>query len=219
MPGAGDVMDAVGVGVREPDESLGEVAGVGRAADLVLDDDDLVERASEVEHRGHEVLAVHAKKPGRADDEVARVVRRGLDLAGQLRLAVPRQRVDLVGFDVGQLLRAVEDVVGRDVDHARAAVRGRSGDVAGALAVDAHRELGLRLSAVDVGIGGAVEDCVGTVLPDGVRHGVGVRHVELRMRQAGHVEVRLRRGSQHVMAEHAAGPQHQELHRAQPSSP
>ena len=99
-PGGGDVVDAVLVALDQQRERLREVAGVGRARDLVGDDDHLGLLGGHPQHRLDEVRAADAEQPRRADDEVARVgdLRRGL--AGLLRAAVGRDRARQVGLDV-----------------------------------------------------------------------------------------------------------------------
>ena len=73
------------------DERVREVAGERRAADLVVDDAELVALAREPQHGGDEVAAVGAEQPGGADDRV-RAGRGGGDrvLAGELGAAVAR---------------------------------------------------------------------------------------------------------------------------------
>ena len=106
-----------------------EMADIGRAAALVVDDRDLVALGAETQHRAHEVVARPAEEPRRADDP--RVVARGR-LTVQLRPPVGRQRIRCVRLDVRLALAAVEDVVGGEVRRAarrarrRAACRRRS---------------------------------------------------------------------------------------------
>ena len=131
-PGGGHVVDAVLEPLDQADDAVGEVPGVGRRADLVVDDEDLVLVGGEAQHRLDEVAAADPEEPGGADDEVARVGGRGRLLAGELGAAVGGERRRLVALDVGRALGAVEDVVGGDVDDAGADRRGGGGDVAGA---------------------------------------------------------------------------------------
>ena len=89
--GSGHVVDAVLDPLDQPDDAIGEVPGVGRRADLVADDQHLAlvaARRSIVSTK----FAAGAEQPGRADDEVALVGRRGRLLAGQLGAAVGRER-------------------------------------------------------------------------------------------------------------------------------
>src|SRR5207244_6089726 len=94
---------------------LGEVPNVGRAAPLVVDDANLLLPLAELEHRAHEVLAGRPEEPGAANDPAV------VDLAfpGELRSSVERERVRLVGLDVGLALLPVADVVRREVDDRR----------------------------------------------------------------------------------------------------
>ncbi len=153
-PGAvafgGDVPDAL----RQLDQlpgRLGEMADVGGAASLVVDDRDLVALPAEPEHRAHEVAARPPVQPRAAHDPGVRA--RG-GLAVELRPPVDRPRARLVRLDVRLALAAVEDVVAREVDERRAERRG----VPRPLDVDSPGRSRIGLRRVDVGPGGRVDD-------------------------------------------------------------
>ena len=69
-----------------------EMAGVGRAAELVVDHRDLVALGAEPQHRVDEVLAVRAEHPRGADDRVDRATRRHRELARELGAPVGADR-------------------------------------------------------------------------------------------------------------------------------
>jgi hypothetical protein len=100
-------------------------------------------------------------------------------LARELRAPVGADRVHRVGLEPRHALGAVEDVVRRDVDDARAGLGRRARDVAGALAVHRGRRGLGRLGAVDVGPRGAVDHRARLRRRDDAAHVVGVRDVEL----------------------------------------
>ena len=94
--------------------------------------------------------------------------RQHLLLAGELALAVGRQRRRGVGLAVcprrARRVAAgapVEDVVAGDVEHRQARLARRPRQQAGALGVDREGLLAVALGAVDVGPGGAVDQRVG----------------------------------------------------------
>ena len=150
VAGRRDVVDAV----RQLDDGRhrrGEMPGVGRAAALVVDDRDLVALGAEPEHRPDEVVPDRPEEPRGADDPRLAA---GGRLAVELRAAVGAERIRRVGLDVRLALRAVEDVVGREVDE-RHAERGR---VLRAADVDRRRALRVVLGAVDVRPGRRVQD-------------------------------------------------------------
>ena len=99
-PSAGHVVEAEVFAIEQPHDPSGEMPGVGRAADLVASRPRPRRGPREAEHRLDEVAPADPEQPRGADDEVARVGGRGLELAGELRLAVDRDRADLVGLDV-----------------------------------------------------------------------------------------------------------------------
>ena len=182
--GSGAVVGAVG-GVRPQhvEDGLGHVACEGQAAQLVVDDRDLLEPVLGVgdavgqrPHRLDEVAAL-ADDPGAAHDVVARAAGHG-DVAGGLGLAVDGQRAEglVLRVDLG---RAVEDVVGRHVDQgdpvlgAGPGEQGRAGRVG---LPGGHAALG-GLGPVHRGVGAAVDH--GAVeRPVVLRVGVRIGHVE-----------------------------------------
>ncbi len=182
--GAGAVVGAVGrVRAQHVEDGLGHVAREGQAAQLVVDDRDLLEpvlgvgdAVGQPPHGLHEVVPL-ADDPGAAHDVVARAAGHG-DVSGGLGLAVDRERAHGLALVV-KLARAVEHVVGADVDE-RDAVRGagagekrrpgRVGLPGGHAALGGLRLINSRVgAAVDHG---AVER---PVVP---RIGVRVGHVE-----------------------------------------
>ena len=87
---------------------LREVADIGRAPPLVVDDRNLVALGAEAEHRADEVVAGLREEPRRANDPRAIARRR---LAVELRPPVRREGARRVRLDVRRVLRPVEDVV------------------------------------------------------------------------------------------------------------
>lgn len=123
---------------RRMQDRVGDVERGCRIAPLIGDDRDLVAVTGQPQHRLDEVLAEGAVDPGRAQDEVARVGRRHGRFAGELGGAVDAERRGRVGFDIGAVPGAVEDIVGRQVDDGNAEPRRGFGHLAGAGRV--HRE-------------------------------------------------------------------------------
>ena len=143
-----------------------QVADVGGRAALVVDDAHLVPLGPEAKHRAHEVVASPAEEPGAPDDPAVP----HLALAEELRAPVRAERRRLVGLDVRRALRAVEDVVGGEVDDRRA----ERGHVPRPLDVDAERACLVGLGAVHVRPGRRVQHEPGLV-----SEGDRLRHVEL----------------------------------------
>ena len=136
-----------------------------------------------------------------------------LTLAGELRLAVGRDRVDGVGLQVGLGLGAVEDVVGRR-EHDLAAGRGGGrGEVARAESVHHRRLVQVALGAVDVRPGRAVDERLGLLGPDRPLDRAGIGDVELVVGEGGDVVAGLLHDAHDVAAEHPAGSRDQHLHR------
>ena len=182
--GAGAVVGAVG-GVRPQhvEYGLGHVAREGQAAQLVVNDGDLVQlilrvgdAVGEPLHGLHEVVPL-ADNPGAAHDVVARAAGHG-DVAGGLGLAVDGQRAEGLLLVV-HLGGAVEDVVAGHVHErdpvlgAGAGEKGRPGRVG---LPGGHAALG-GLRFIHGRVGAAVDD--GAVeRPVVLRIGLRVGHVE-----------------------------------------
>ena len=75
--------------------------------------------------------------------------------------------------------RAVENIVGRDLDHGNAHFAGRLGDQAGARSIDAGREILLRFGAIDGRIGGGVDDDVRVPSGKAFENAAGVGQIEI----------------------------------------
>ena len=98
-------------------------------------------------------------------------------LARQLRAAVGAERTCRIGRLPGGLARAVEDVIGRDVQERHAFSRRRAGHGGGGGAVDHGRQRLLLLGAVDGRVGGGVDHRLGVGGQDRGGAGLGVREI------------------------------------------
>ena len=168
---------------RDGEDRVGNVERAGRTARLVGDDADLVARLGETQHRLDEVVAEGAVDPGRAQDGVVVRCRCDSPLAGELARAIGRDRAGRIVLAIGPVERAVEDVVGRELDHG-GAERGRGPcRLAGGLAIDAHGKLRLAFSMVHGRIGGCVDDDVWPGRTQGGRDRLWNSEIEVRPAQ------------------------------------
>ena len=119
------------------DQQAGEVKGVGRRSDLVVDHANGIACLAGVDHGFDEVLPIEAKDPRDADDEIFFQNRADRQFSIQLALAIDVQRriVFIVRLP-GTLAAAVEDVIGRKIEELRAGFLRRLGDVPRAAGVD-----------------------------------------------------------------------------------
>ena len=163
-----------------------EVRDERRVADLVVDEADLSPALGEAQQGLDHVLAVLAADPRRAGDRPAVV---DLELAAVLGPPVDRHRARSVPLGVGTDLRAVEHVVGRDVDDVRADPTGAVRDEPRRRAVHPVRELGLGLAAVDGGERRAVQHQVGPPGGEHAQHVVAVGQVVLGQVEPEHLVV------------------------------
>ena len=181
---SGAVIGAVGgVRAQHVEDGSRHVAGEGQAAQLVVDDRDLIQLVLGVGDavrqalHGLDEVATFADDPGAAHDVVARAAGYG-DVSGGLGLAVNGKRAEwlLLGMD---LRGAVEDVVAGHVDEGDAVLGAGAGEKRGAGGIGLpgdHAALG-GLRFVHGGVGAAVDH--GAVQrPVVLRVGVRVGHVE-----------------------------------------
>ena len=203
----------VGAALGDLDERGREVAGVRRAADLVVDDGDLVALGAEPQHRVDEVAAVRAEQPRGADDRGAAARprrRRARRRASSARR--PSAARSAASSAYGSARVAVEDVVGRDVDDERAGLGRRGATLPAPAPLIGGRRGLVGLGAVDVGPGGAVDHRVGLASRDGGAHGVGVGDVEVGPGEGDDLVAGARCGRHDVAAEHARGARDEEAH-------
>lgn len=138
------------MGVQEMEYGSRHVPGEREPSQLVVHDGDLGEAVPGIRapvgergHRLHEVVPV-SYDPGGAQDVVLRASRHG-EVACRLGLAVDGEGAEGLVLRV-ELPRAVEDIVGGDVDEADAVI--------GAGAGQERRALGIGLPAGDASLGG-----------------------------------------------------------------
>ena len=129
--------------------------------------------------------------------------------AGKLRLTVDAQRARLVRLRVEARLRAVEHVIGADVNDLGSRVARRFGQVSRAVLVDRIRPFGFAFATVNIGSRGAVENQIGLHTLSGAAHRVGVRDVEFSVREGVRLPARRAKLFEHMPAEQptAAGNQ------------
>ena len=212
------MVDAGRAALGDLDERGREVAGPRRAAALVGDDADLVARLREGEHGVDEVRAPGAVQPCRAADRVRGAGLRDGSLAGELGAPVGGPRRPRVGLDVRARRVAGEDVVGGDVDQEGSGRRARRGHVARRGAVDQRGEVLGGLGAVDVGVGRAVDDRVGTLRRESLADRLRVGQVEVVDVRSDRLVAALARHRDDAMAEHPGGAGHEHLHQRIPIS-
>ncbi len=100
---------------------------------------------------------------------MARIGPRQRLFASQLAGAIDRQRGDRILFGISAVLLAVEDEIGRDMDHRQPVPRRRQRHMPRAAAIDRIGHLRLALGLVDGGIGGGVDDdAVGHLFQSGI---------------------------------------------------
>ena len=139
------------------EQRRGEVEGEGRVAALVRDDRDLVTRLVEGKHRADEIRPVRAEEPRGADDDAVGAAFGDQPFAEQFGAPVGAFRPGRIVLTVRAIERAVEHVVGGQLQQRRADTGGGFRHVAGPLAVDGDGEALLRLGLVDGGVGGGVD--------------------------------------------------------------
>ena len=107
----------------------------------------------------------------------------------QFRLGVYALRIRRIRFDVRTVRVAVEHEVRAVMHERRPGLLRRACEHPDRERVGIQRFVGFLLGAIDVGIGGAVDDDVRPVGPHTLHHGVEIRDVELRAPVRPHIHV------------------------------
>ncbi len=107
--------------------------------------------------------------------------------AGELRFSVHIQGRNRVIRLAGQGIVATEHVISRDVDHERVVLPRGHGHVPCAGAIDSHCGFCVVFCRIYRGIGGCIEDHVGTRASNRVLDGRKLRHIEIPSRERGRI--------------------------------
>src|SRR5450830_847117 len=168
-------------------ELMHYVLGEGGTADLVVHDAQLVLLTGKAQDRADEVVPGASIQPGEAQDEMVRVGLPGRLLAQQFCPAIDGEggRGSLLVVGLGR--RAIEDIIGGEVDDAGTDALCRLGHVAGTQDVDAVRRILFGLSPVHSGIGCTVDDDLGVGLLYCFPQSGTVGNIQLVHDAGGHV--------------------------------
>ena len=149
-----------------------------------------------------------AANPRKREPEILKAFKLGLrqPLAQQLGFAIAVDGVGRVALGVGRALGAVEDVVGREVHEHRPQCLAGAREVLDGGGVEGEGGIGLVLRAVDVVVGGGVDDVRRPQLAQQVAHARGVEDVEIGPRER-HDVTRQVEGTAEVGAELARRPE------------
>src|SRR5450830_1293104 len=168
-------------------ELMYDVLGEGGTADLVIHDAQLVLLTGQSQDGADEVVPCAAVQPGKAQDEMVRVGLPGRLLALQFCPAVDGEgtRGGLLVVWLGR--RAVEDIVGGEVDDASTDTPGGLRNVAGTQDVDTVRRILFGLSPVHCGVGCTVDHDLGAGGLYSLPQGGTVGDVQLVHDAGGHI--------------------------------
>src|SRR6478609_7481928 len=108
--------------------------------------------------RAMSIVAIDAINPGCAQDRVLRMRRAHTPLAFLLAMAVCPERCHRIVLGVGVAFRAVEDVIGRDMQERDIQFRSGLREMPRCERIDCVGSLGFALRLVDGGIGGTIDD-------------------------------------------------------------
>jgi hypothetical protein len=208
-------------GRRQPrqqgDGGIGKVVGEGRRAMLVGDDAQLRPFLAEAQHGLDEVVAMRRADPGGAEGHAARLRQVQQQLAGELGGAVDADRRRRVRLGVGAALDAVEDIVGRVVDHRHARPRRRLAEQPWPGGIHREGQRPVVLGAVDGGIGRGVDHRLRPVPREGRLDLRRIGQVELRRLQPDGLMPRRRQPRQQLGRDLAGAADDEDAH--QPAVP
>ncbi|MNZ88863.1 hypothetical protein D3C78_1077650 [compost metagenome] len=193
----------------------GDARRRGRAAVLVGYHAQLLALAPEAQHGLDEVVAVGAKHPTGAQDNVTAAIGSKHSFAPQLAGAVYPSGSGRVGFPVRFAGIAGKHVVGGNVEYGSAQALGSQCQMGNAIAVHRPGPLRLALGLVHRGIGGGVDDQLRLEPLDQRSHLLPIGNIQLFRSKRDHIEA-VWRQTQQFMPDLAAGTRNQHSH-AQPS--
>jgi hypothetical protein len=171
---------AIGIAREHQGRQRGQPACRRWTAHLVLDDAQLLALRCKAQCGAQEVLPARGIHPGGAQDHVPAAALAHGDLACQFALAVDRQRRGRVVLAPGAIGHAGEDIVGRIVDQSRPSLAAGGREFGNRLGIDAMRQLGFVLGAIDGGVRDGVEHQLRLLRPDQRRHRARLGEVGLR---------------------------------------
>ena len=160
--------------------NIGEQRGRGGYPPLVGDDTQAVAIGGQLEHGLGEVAAMGADDPAGTQDQVARVGGLQCQFPVALGQAVDALRVGGIVFDVGALLGAVEDVVGRVVDDEGTEPGGFFAENARRDGVDRGSAFLIALGLVDSRVGRRIDDDIRADVANQLANGFRVGKVAFR---------------------------------------
>lgn len=200
----GEVVDArVPFGCLDNGEdSRREVSRVGGRADLVEDDTQSVALQAQANHSLHEVVAVGRIEPCGAEYDRVGAMREQSLFACQFGATVGSARRNGVALAAGNPALTGEDVVGADVDDLGTC----RGKVLHGVGIDEQRGRFVLLRLVHVGVGGAVDNQVNSMVAHKGMHRLAVGDVKFRHvgEEIGMVAVACRERA-HLRAELSVG--------------
>ncbi len=206
VPGAlatvGDVVGAGGAAIEQRERGLGQVLGAGGPSALIVHDFQGGPIARELGHGAYEVARPGRVKPARAHEQVLGTAAanglftRGLGAAiGAKRLQGRVHRVRLLGI-------AREHVVGAEVNQRNARALACLGQHSRRGCVSTHGRLLVLLGAVDVGVGGAIDESAPRLAKNrrdlGRLAGVEVGQIESLVGAGGAVEELAKGAAKHA---------------------
>ena len=98
----------------------------------------------------------------------------------KLGSAINASRIDRVAFDISTVFGSIEHIIGRKVDDGGAVACSRRRDRAGAVPVEGKRLIWLGFGLVDRGIGGGIDDDVGTKVRQRFRNRGRAQQIDIR---------------------------------------
>ncbi len=162
--------DPAATGGQELDQCQRKVVRVGRASRFVGDDIDAATIPKHGQDGSRKVLAWTSPDPGGAGNREGRVGREDRLLARQLTGAVDRKWMWQHIFGVRRAAVTREDEVGAHGNQVGTVFNGGRGDEGRTRGVDGHRQLRLPFAAIDISVGGGVDDRVWPGGPESSTH-------------------------------------------------
>ncbi len=170
-------------GIEERLDPLRDVGGEGRGRGLIGDGFEVFTLDRAVDDHVDEARLVRAEDPGNAKDQMLRRGLEGKIFALELGEAVVAQRICRIAFGICGTLHTIKNVIGADVNEARAFTGGILSHELRREGIDGPRLLAVEFAPVDVGQRCAIqENVVGRGLQQRLQRGQ-IRDIDLGPRE------------------------------------
>ena len=155
-----------------------QVTGVCRCTYLVEDNTEGITFLTQANHGLHEIVAESGVQPGSTDNHGTGAICQGMLLTSQLGTTIYRIRASRFGFLIRYMSRAIEHIVGGDLDELSLIGFSSSCQIAHCISVQLGTEFDILFCLVHRCIGRTVHNHVNVIRLHEIKHGLFIADIE-----------------------------------------